>query len=181
MLVKKAFYFIRHGQTDHNRKHIYAGGKTDVPLNKTGKRQAKALRKRLHPLPINQVVCSPMKRALQTARLATQRPLIIDQGMKECDLGDFEGMPVPDFIRYADATPAHIPFPNGESRTDIAKRAINSINNCLASHGENLLFISHGMVYWSLLEALHIPFHHIPNAQLVHFKPHKNSWVLWHI
>ncbi|HXF90505.1 MAG TPA: histidine phosphatase family protein, partial [Candidatus Nitrosotenuis sp.] len=36
MLVKKSFYFVRHGETDHNRRLLCAGGGTDIPLNEIG-------------------------------------------------------------------------------------------------------------------------------------------------
>ena len=39
MLPARAFYFIRHGETDFNREHRIAGH-TAVPLNAEGRRQA---------------------------------------------------------------------------------------------------------------------------------------------
>lgn len=176
MLLKKSFYFVRHGETDYNRNYLCAGGQTDTPLNKTGKIQAESLKDKISSLPINKVICSPLKRTLHTARLATSHPLIIDHDMRECDLGDFEGRPVPDFIQHIETTSPDVPFPNGESRTDLARRVIPTVNKFIRAHGENILFVSHGMVYWSLLESVGIPFHYIANAGLVQFKPQYNSW-----
>ena len=178
MLIKKSFYFVRHGETDYNRNYLCAGSQIDAPLNKTGKRQAKSLRKKIDLLPVNKVICSPLKRTLQTATLATSHPLIVEHDMRECDLGDFEGKPVPDFIQHVETTSVNIPFPNGESRADVAKRVTAAVNKFILAHGENILFVSHGMVYWSLLETTGIPFHHIPNAELIQFKPLKDSWTV---
>ena len=177
MLLQKPFYFVRHGETDYNRNYLCAGSQTDAPLNETGEIQAKSLKDKISSLPVNKVICSPLKRTIQTANLATSRPLMIEHDLRECDLGDFEGKPVPDLIQYVVATPANIPFPNGESRNEVTKRVLAAINKFLLSHGENLLFVSHGMVYWSLLEAVGIPFHHIENAGLVQFKPQQDSWA----
>jgi len=176
MLLQKPFYFVRHGETNHNKNCLCAGAKTDVSLNKVGKSQARALREKINALDINNVICSPLQRTIQTARLATKRQLVIEQDIRECDLGDFEGTPLPDFIQYFDATPNHIPFPNGESRIDLAKRVLVAVNKSLATYGDNLLFVSHGMIYWALLEVMGIPFHHIPNAELVYFKFGNQSW-----
>ena len=176
MLLKEPFYFVRHGETGHNKKRLCAGAKTDVPLNKVGKSQARALREKVNALDINNVICSPLQRTIQTAKLATHRQLVIEQDIRECDLGDFEGKPIPDFIQYFDATPNHIPFPNGESRSGFARRVLAAVNKSLAPYGDNLLFVSHGMVYWALLEVMKIPFHHISNAGLVHFKFGNKSW-----
>ena len=175
MLIKKSFYFIRHGETDYNRNYLCAGSQIDAPLNKTGKSQAKSLREKISALPIDKVICSPLKRTRQTATLATSHPLIIEHDMRECDLGDFEGKPVPDFIQHIKTTSANIPFPNGESRAEVAKRVIAAVNKSLLTHGENILFVSHGIVYWSLLETAGIPFHYISNAELIQFKPQKAS------
>jgi len=176
MLLKNTFYFVRHGETDYNRNYLCAGSQIDVPLNRTGKNQARSLKEKINSLPIHKVVCSPLKRTIQTAALATVHPLIIEHDIRECDLGDFEGKPVPDFIQHVETTSADVPFPNGESRTDLAKRVIAAINKYLLAYGNNLLFVSHGMVYWSLLETIGIPFHQIANAELIRFKPQECSW-----
>ena len=53
--LKKSFYFIRHGQTDWNKKNWYQGG-TDIPLNQTGKDQAKKKAVELLKLNIRQIL-----------------------------------------------------------------------------------------------------------------------------
>ena len=128
MLLKKTFYFVRHGETAHNKNHLCAGAKTDVPLNNVGKSQARALKEKINALDLNTIICSPLQRTIQTARLATHRQLVIEQDIRKCDLGDFEGKPLPDFIQYFYTTPNHIPFPNGESRIDLAKRVLVAVN-----------------------------------------------------
>ena len=66
-------YFVRHGETDWNVKKKIQG-KTDVPLNETGKQQAKELadmlldRKKEGTLQVVRAYTSPQLRAAQTAQ-----------------------------------------------------------------------------------------------------------------
>ena len=68
-------YFVRHGETDWNVKKKIQG-KTDVPLNETGKQQAKELadmlldRKKEGTLQVVRAYTSPQLRAAQTAQEA---------------------------------------------------------------------------------------------------------------
>jgi probable phosphoglycerate mutase len=183
MLLEKSFYFVRHAETDYNLHSLCAGGKIDTPLNQTGALQAGSLREKISSLAINKVICSPLKRTIQTAMLATgphPKPspssLVIEHGIKECDLGDFDGQPVPRLIQYMETTQDHVPFPNGESRRDLDCRVKEAVNKSLGVHGEGILFVSHGLVYQSLLKITGIPVHHIHNAALIQFKPQNGSW-----
>ena len=176
-LLARPFYFLRHGETDHNRHHLCAGSQTDVPLNNAGKNQARMLRDKIKSLPVHKVVCSPLKRTIQTAQLATSLPLVLEQGIRECHVGDFEGKPVPEFVRHFEAISPDTPFPNGESRLEVATRTVAAVNKFLSDTEENLLVVSHGIVYWSLLEVLGIPFRYIKNAEIVQFRPHQGTWA----
>jgi broad specificity phosphatase PhoE len=103
--------------------------------------------------------------------------LVLEQDIRECHVGDFEGKPVPEFIRHFEAISTDTPFPNGESRLEVATRTVAAVNKFLSNTEENLLFVSHGIVYWSLLEALRIPFQYIKNAEIVQFMPHQDAWA----
>ena len=92
-------YFVRHGETDWNVKKKIQG-KTDVPLNATGKQQAKELadmlldRKKEGTLQVVRAYTSPQLRAAQTAQeaaIALDIPCIAAVGLREMDMGDWEG------------------------------------------------------------------------------------------
>lgn len=71
MILTKEFYFVRHGQTDHNihdGKHK-DGHPEDIPLNKTGGNQALAIKLLIALLPVQTVCCSLMKRAQKTKKI----------------------------------------------------------------------------------------------------------------
>mgnify|MGYP000789147812 FL=1 len=92
-------YFVRHGETDWNVKKKIQG-KTDVPLNENGKQQAKELadllldRKKEGTLQVVRAYTSPQLRAAQTAQeaaIALDIPCIAADGLREMDMGDWEG------------------------------------------------------------------------------------------
>jgi probable phosphoglycerate mutase len=62
------FLFIRHGETDYNKKMLLPGRLPDVHLNKKGRQQAQALADRLTNTPIKAIYASPLDRTMETAK-----------------------------------------------------------------------------------------------------------------
>lgn len=94
IFTQQEFYFIRHGQTDWNLKHIAMGSK-NIPLNQAGVEQAHEAKKLMHGYEFNSIVSSPLERALQTAEIlnaenSTRKIQIIDE-LKEACWGEMEG------------------------------------------------------------------------------------------
>ncbi len=58
---------IRHGQTAWNMERK-TQGRTDIPLDETGIRQALKAAERLHKRSLTAVISSPLLRAMQTAQ-----------------------------------------------------------------------------------------------------------------
>lgn len=87
------FYLVRHGQTDWNlQKRLQ--GTNDIPLNETGRGQARALRKFFEHHPVDAWFSSPLSRALETLMIATEREahqIVIEPGLMEVGLGALEG------------------------------------------------------------------------------------------
>lgn len=63
--------FVRHGQTDSNKRRTYLGW-TDVELNEEGIKQAIQLKKKLKNIPVDKVYSSPLKRAKKTAEIINE-------------------------------------------------------------------------------------------------------------
>ncbi len=89
--------FLRHGQTAWNAEERVTG-QADVPLNRTGVRQALHARRVLAELPITSLWSSPLRRCRQTARLSIGAPCKVPfhvlPALAERDWGPFEGQPL---------------------------------------------------------------------------------------
>jgi len=87
--------YLRHGQTDWNARNLFQG-RTDIPLNETGREQARAQAAALigHEPPVEVIYASPLKRARETAEIvqnALDVPLHFDERLIERDFGSLEG------------------------------------------------------------------------------------------
>lgn len=92
-------YLTRHGQTEWNvLKKIQ--GKVDIELNENGKEQAKQIGEKLKNTKIDLIICSPLKRAKETAEIINSYlnvPIIFDERISERSFGEFEGMNIETF------------------------------------------------------------------------------------
>lgn len=92
-------FITRHGQTNWNvQKKVM--GRCDEPLNEVGLNQAKETRNNLLDTNIDLIICSPLKRAKQTAEIINEGrniPIIYDDRIIERDFGEFEGKETKDF------------------------------------------------------------------------------------
>ena len=88
-------YVVRHGETTQNKLGLVQGD-TESDLSEKGIEDAKALRELVDSLNIDVVVSSPLRRAIDTAKLITNNKyeIIIDKRLIERDFGLSEGKPV---------------------------------------------------------------------------------------
>ncbi|MCY4528488.1 MAG: histidine phosphatase family protein [Chloroflexi bacterium] len=89
-----SWYLVRHGETEWNRNGRIQGH-SDVPLNESGRRQAKMLAKRLANCSISATYASDLSRATETARAIvgdTDMPVFTDPDLREFSYGEWEGL-----------------------------------------------------------------------------------------
>ncbi len=151
---------LRHGQTDFNVEHRYTGT-TDVPLNETGRAEARAA----GAAPwVNLVYTSPLRRARETAAIcfphAVQRPV---RDLQEMHFGRWQGHNRDELAGDAafDAWYASgwtLRAPGGESRGDQEKRVAAALARIVAdaeAAGSELVVVAaHGGVVMSTCDAL---------------------------
>lgn len=83
-------YIVRHGQTNWNLEGRYQG-RIDIELNEKGKEQAQEIKEKLKEIKFDKVFSSPLKRALETAKIITNEPIEIDERIIERCNGKLEG------------------------------------------------------------------------------------------
>jgi broad specificity phosphatase PhoE len=135
---------VRHGETEWSVTLRHTG-RTDVPLDDEGRRQARALRGLLAGRTFARVLVSPLQRAVETCGLAGYGDVAqVDDRVVEIDYGDYEGRTTED-IR-ADAPGWSVwdtGAPGGESLDGVAARADAVIAELRAAHGDAAVF-AHG-------------------------------------
>ncbi|AEV69429.1 alpha-ribazole phosphatase [Acetivibrio clariflavus] len=85
---------IRHGETDSNIRGSYLGW-TDMELNENGIDQVKLLKERLKGVKVDKIYSSPLKRALQTAKIINENynlDIVTDDGLKERNFGIWDDL-----------------------------------------------------------------------------------------
>jgi probable phosphomutase (TIGR03848 family) len=154
---------LRHGRTATNADGTLAG-RAAVGLDDAGTAQATAAGERLRGMPLRAVVTSPLRRCLDTVRLAltaadlTLEPTV-DDGLVECGYGDWEGQSLKKLVRdplwkVVQLHPAAVSFPGagGESMAAMSARAVAAVRawdgRVAAEHGPDALWLacSHGDV-----------------------------------
>ena len=149
MLTPTAFYFLRHGETDWNRRRIIQG-QTDTELNATGLAQAAAVIATVAKLSVATICYSPLRRARRTAEIVNQalgKPVVPIADLMECGLGHCEGQASNGEWR----TPWERggPMPGGETFAEYTSRVIRGFNQALAQPGP-ILVVAHGGNFWAL-------------------------------
>jgi broad specificity phosphatase PhoE len=144
---------LRHGQTAWSAAGRHTG-RTDVPLDAAGRRQAVALGQLLGPLlsggPVD-VVSSPLRRARDTARLAGLVPYRVDPDLVEWDYGEYEGLTTEQIRRLV---PGWTVFsgrcPGGESPADVSRRCDRAIKQVAQADTKTTVLVAHGHLLRSL-------------------------------
>ena len=88
-------YIVRHGNTfDSGDTILRVGGKTDLPLSKSGIAQAVRLATALKDIEFSTAYSSDLKRTRQTAEaILGQHPYVLAEFLTEVDYGPDEGRP----------------------------------------------------------------------------------------
>jgi broad specificity phosphatase PhoE len=155
-------YIIRHGQTRQNREKRLQG-RSDLPLDETGTAQARALGERFRSRGIvfDRVISSPLRRAVQTARLAAgeDAPLVTDERLIEMDYGPYEGMdlrhPAPEVLTFFSDFVHNSAPPGMEPLPEIVRRLGELLEELAEESGKRIILLStHAIAMKGALEYL---------------------------
>lgn len=143
-------------------------GRTDVPLDAWGVRQAHAVAERLaDEPPLDALLSSPLTRALTTARIIGERlgvePILVPD-LVEIDFGALEGVSIERIIdehpeiaqQMLDADGLDVAWPNGESRRGFYDRVLAAFLTILEEHARRrVVVVAHGGVIGSFVAQVH--------------------------
>lgn len=94
--MSTTIYLVRHGETEENARGVFQG-QTPGTLSQLGKEQAVAARPAVAALEYDVVLCSDLKRCLDTANIileGTGREIIKEPLLRERNLGNLTGLPI---------------------------------------------------------------------------------------
>jgi broad specificity phosphatase PhoE len=135
-------WLLRHGETLWTLSGAHTS-RTDLSLTPEGQREAVKAGEFLRDHPFALVLSSPMRRALDTARLAGLTPEIVDD-LREWDYGEFEGLTTAEIHKTApDWTIWTMTPRGGETAEMVAARADRVLARAAAAKGDVIL-VGHG-------------------------------------
>lgn len=154
-------YVVRHGETEKN-KYGLIQGQTECDLSINGINKAKELVNIVNTLNIDVVISSPLKRAVDTAKIITdfKVPINIDDRIIERDWGLCEGASIDD----VDTVKCWNFYINNsdnciENVQDLLKRVSEFLEDIKNRYqGKNVLVVAHS----AILRAIHYCLNGIP-------------------
>ncbi|RFA10531.1 hypothetical protein B7R54_15950 [Subtercola boreus] len=146
---------VRHGETDWNAERRIQG-RSDVPLNDTGRAQVRATAALLRDQEWDFVVCSPLSRARESAEIIAHELGLEVTGqipeLVERHYGRAEGMQDGDELRAL-----RIPggFLEAETEEEVAARASIALRGVVARNpGARIIVVAHGTLIRLTLSVL---------------------------
>lgn len=140
-------WLVRHGETEWSASGRHTG-RTDIALTTTGEGQARALRPLLERVRPALVLCSPRRRARDTAELAGLRVDAIEPDLAEWDYGAYEGRTTeqirderPGWTLWRDGVP------DGETIEQVRARADRVLRRARTTLAEGpVVLVAHGHI-----------------------------------
>ena len=176
---------VRHGETSWNKERRVQGSDSDIELNDTGLEQARKVANFLKNEPINVIFSSPMQRARATAEAIAsyhQVPVEFDQGLKELNVGELEGMSAVNlrttfsqFLMQWWQDGGATKLPSGESLIELQQRAWKVIERLLERYKTSpehntettVVVVSHYFITLAIIiKALNLPLDFFPKFKL---------------
>jgi uncharacterized phosphatase len=152
--VTTTILLVRHGETDWNRERRFQG-RADMPLNEAGRADARRLARELRADPVLALYSSPLRRALETARILGDELRLeveTDASLMEIDVGTWQGLTreeiesrFPDgYQRWLDGNSG---WSEGETYEELATRVVSGLLAIGQRHrddGGTVIAVTHG-------------------------------------
>ena len=147
-------FVARHGETDWNLEHRLQG-RTDIPLNENGRNQMRqaGLALREQGFQVDKIVCSPLKRASETAAILGQSigytgEISPDEDLLERSFGTAEGLLITPELDVTD------PKYSMESAEHLCQRIQRVLDRYSADPDRHVLMVTHGAFIMATMDYL---------------------------
>jgi broad specificity phosphatase PhoE len=170
--MSKKIYLFRHGQIEERFQRRFVGS-TDAKLSQQGKEQIIKFRSFIREHADGVFFYSPLSRAAESFRLATEGLSVTahsDEDLREVDFGEWEGLSFED-IQERYAKPLHgwlkwdpdFAYPGGESHRSLLRRIKRCAARIKEAEAESVIVFTHGgIVRFLICELLGLaPEHYI--------------------
>jgi len=159
-------YSARHAETDTNKTPVICGNNDSFSLNANGINQSYRLAESMIGKGVDLIVCSSMKRAIQTAKYVADRlgvEIVIDERLRERNHGIFEGKSQKDPEFLIGKSQFAMRMEGGESIFDVVHRIYSAIDDIREKYaGKTVIIISHGGTIGRVIESY---FHDLSNNE----------------
>jgi broad specificity phosphatase PhoE len=145
----KTIYFVRHGESESNFGLIMSGSGDNIPLTAKGREQAKQAGQDLKDKRIELMVCSPLIRTVDTAKIIAEQigydpeKIVQNPILVERTYGIYDGRPAEHYKKDYAAGTVH-------SSVETEKQLYDRIKNALAWLSElpedRIAVVAHGGV-----------------------------------
>lgn len=169
--------FIRHGQTDWNREERIQGS-SDIPLNDTGREQARDAERMLAAWSWDAVVSSPLARARETAQIVADG-LGLPLGpaypeLAERDYGPWEGASSTEIMARWPARD----YPDAETLDAVVERCLRGLARIDADYPDrNVVVVCHGTIMkYTLIRLTGYPVGIVENGTVSAIERHGDGW-----
>jgi broad specificity phosphatase PhoE len=140
-------FLTRHAETVWHKENRYAGT-SDIDLTPHGVEQAGRLAEWVSTRRVDSIVCSPVRRARETAApaaAATGIAIEVDDELREVGFGIAEGRTLaeldPDVVARFRADPVAAPFPGAEPPAVAAERCAGALRRIAGGHGDDAVLV----------------------------------------
>ena len=168
-------YVIRHGQTNENITKMLQGD-METYLNETGKKQALSLQNKVKESNINLIICSPKKRALETAHLAAPHIKIIeDERLLSRHHGEFQGKSRDEIdLKGYWNIKENNQYEKAESIGELFNRVVSLLEDIIVNYSDkNIALVTHS----GICRVLYYYFNGFPeNGDLLDYESHNCSF-----
>lgn len=156
-------YLMRHGRIEQSEPRRFVGQR-DVPLDDTGREQARAMHCLLAAHGFARVICSDLKRSVETAELVSRGrnlDILKEPNLRELNLGKWQGLTTDEVKeRYAQEYEARGLYlattrpSGGESFRDLRRRVMPCFERIMETDRGGTLVVAHSAVNRTILCSL---------------------------